>query len=91
MAAKYEGIINFGGGELASQYADFAVAKYAPNGAHVWSRRIDHADSYNPARTGLAVSPEGTVVLRGLYLYVSVDDIVLESNAREVFALAFGP
>lgn len=61
----FEGTVDFGGGPLSSAgFDDIFVAKYGPEGDHVFSRRFGDA-GYQSDAGGIAVDPEGGVVFTG--------------------------
>jgi hypothetical protein len=58
------GTTNFGGGSLTSAgINDVFVAKFTPDGAHVWSKWF--GDAGNQFSTGVAVAPLGRVAVTG--------------------------
>lgn len=64
VAGSVSGSADFGGGVLTSAgQRDFFVAKFGPDGSHVWSKRFGDAnDQYDPA---IAVDVAGDVILAG--------------------------
>jgi len=66
VAGKFSGAVNFGGGVITAQgSSDIFVAKYAPNGAHQWSRRFGHADVLAEQFWALAANGPGLIVMTG--------------------------
>jgi PKD repeat protein len=62
----YFGTVDFGGGALTPTAAyDIVLAKYAPNGTHVWSKRIGGA-GYDQAQA-LDVDGAGNVTIAGRF------------------------
>ncbi len=59
------GTASFGGAALTSNAWDIVLAKYTPNGAHVWSKRIGGAN-YDMGQT-LAVDGAGNVIVGGQF------------------------
>lgn len=66
VAGTYRGVVDFGGGPLASDGGsfDFFLAKFDPNGSHQWSQRFGTSSVEIGGR--IAVAPVGDVVLTGL-------------------------
>ena len=61
------GASNFGGGPLPSaSQQNVYLAKFAPDGAHVWSKRYGDSGTVNASWT-LAVEPGGDIVVAGGY------------------------
>ncbi len=63
----FQGTIDFGGGPLISSGAgdDIFVAKYGPNGAHLWSKRF--GDAANQEALAAAVDSSGNIVITGMF------------------------
>jgi hypothetical protein len=64
----FYGTVDFGGGPLTSAgYLDIFVAKFDPNGNHVWSQRFGDANDENHDQYGksVAVDGSGNVILTG--------------------------
>jgi len=60
------GALDFGGGPLANAGdLDIFLAKFAPDGAHVWSKRFGDADYQGANGLALAATPAGHIVLGG--------------------------
>jgi Bacterial Ig domain/Fibronectin type III domain len=66
VAGTFQGSVDFGGGSLISAgKKDIFVAKYSPNGAHLWSKSFGSAtDDY---AYGVAVDDYDDVVLTGTF------------------------
>lgn len=66
LAGSFQGIVNFGGGNLTSAGAyDIFLAKYDINGVHQWSKRVGGLGNDAPA--GVAVDTSGNIVLTGSF------------------------
>lgn len=66
LAGFFEGSVNFGGGLLTSAGSqDIFIAKFDPNGTHVWSKRFGDA-GFQETRD-VAVDPAGNVVITGSF------------------------
>jgi hypothetical protein len=68
VAGSFYGTVSLGGSALAaSPYAptDLFVAKYSPDGAHLWSR--NYIDTGKAIAYGLAVDRSGNIALTGLF------------------------
>ncbi|HEU5249596.1 MAG TPA: SBBP repeat-containing protein, partial [Thermoanaerobaculia bacterium] len=65
VAGYYSGSVDFGGGALSSLGVDVFVAKYSPNGGHMWSRRYGNADSQ--LADGVAAASNGNVSVAGFF------------------------
>lgn len=69
VAASGVGTVNLGGGPLVSAGGhDLHLAKYAPDGAHVWSKRYGDDEAQFEYGWALAVDPGGDIVVAGGYL-----------------------
>jgi hypothetical protein len=84
--------IDFGGGPLTSGGAnrDIFLAKYAPDGAHLWS--TDFGSSMSEEGRGVALDPWGHVVLTG-YFSDTVDfggGIIFTKGGEDIFVARFG-
>ncbi|MDC0666629.1 nucleotide-binding protein [Nannocystis radixulma] len=70
LAARNDGgALDFGGGPLvnAGNY-DVYLAKFAPDGTHLWSKRFGDADIQGYTGLALATTPAGHVVLGGEFV-----------------------
>lgn len=66
VAGSFSGSIDFGGGALVSAGgSDLFVAKFGPDGAHLWSRRF--GDAAGQGEPALAVGASGGVVIAGSF------------------------
>lgn len=64
--AAFEGEVDFGGGALVGAgKKDLALVKLAPDGTHLWSKRI--GNSANDSSAELSVHPSGEIALAGPY------------------------
>lgn len=66
VAGIFRGVVDFGGGPLTSAgEQDLFLAKYAPDGGHLWSRRFGGRGDETPR--GVAIAAGGDVVLTGTF------------------------
>lgn len=66
VTGTFSGTVDFGGGPLVSAgNADIFVAKYNPNGVHLWSQRFGGANVDNGI--AIAVDASGNVLVTGLF------------------------
>src|SRR5262249_14351485 len=66
LAGESSGNINLGGGVLSGNGGeDVLVAKYAPNGTHIWSRRFGNGNDQRA--TTIATDPMGNVIVAGIF------------------------
>jgi len=93
LAGSFGGGLDFGGGQLKSAGGyDIFLAKFDPNGAHVWSRRFGDIDDYQEA-LGVAVGPSGNVVIAGYYRG-TVDfggGPLVSAGGEDIFVATFNP
>lgn len=61
----FSGTTSFGGAPLTSSAGDVVVAKYDPNGVHMWSR--DFGGSTNNFGSGIAIDSSNNVVICGRF------------------------
>lgn len=68
LAGEFTGSINLGGQAIlpSNGNTDIFLAKYAPGGAHIWSKNVGGTGDEAPARA-LAVDAAGNVFVTGLY------------------------
>jgi len=68
LAGEFTGSINLGGQAIlpSNGNSDIFLAKYAPGGAHLWSKNVGGTGDEAPARA-LAVDAAGNVFITGLY------------------------
>jgi len=68
VAGEFTGSINLGGQAIlpSNGNSDIFLAKYAPGGAHLWSKNVGGTGDEGPARA-LAVDAAGNVFITGLY------------------------
>jgi hypothetical protein len=63
-AGALTGVVDFGGGPLTSAgLDDVFVAKFAPDGKHLWSKRF--GDAFGQGARGVAIDSSGAVVIVG--------------------------
>jgi hypothetical protein len=68
MTGFFENTVSFGGASLTSAgFRDIFLAKYAPNGTHLWSQRFGGIDL--DEGNGLAVDGLGNVISTGIFEY----------------------
>lgn len=69
VAGRFEGTLDFGGGPLATFGKDVFVAKLAPNGEHLWSRRFGDPDNQPNDQGAFSVAADsgGNVILGGTF------------------------
>jgi hypothetical protein len=88
----FYGAVDFGGGALTSEGAyDIFLAKLAPTGAHVWSKRF--GDASEQTVQGVAVDQAGNVYIAG-YFEGTVDfggGALTSAGLRDVFVAKFEP
>ncbi len=67
VAGRFDGTTNLGGGDLASAGSyDIFLAKYSPNGDHLWSKRFGDTGGGDWAQA-LAVDRSGNVLMAGSF------------------------
>jgi hypothetical protein len=91
IAGFYRGSIDFGGGALASAGDnDIFLAKYDPNGNHLWSRRFGDSDTQRAYE--LAVDAAGNVYVTGWFSgIVSFGGMLISSNWVDVWLAKYDP
>jgi hypothetical protein len=90
LTGKFTGIIDFGGGPLASEGGDDAfLLKLDPQGAHVWSRRF--GDVANQYGTAVAVGPTGNVILGGYFAGSIAFNVTYTASAFDGFLVELDP
>jgi hypothetical protein len=62
MTGFFYGTLDAGGGSLGSNDGNSFVARFRPNGRHVWSKGLGEL---GPMVTTVAIDPEGNIVLTG--------------------------
>ncbi len=67
VVGQFASTVDFGGGALTSSYgsADIFIAKYSPNGDHLWSKRF--GTSGIDIGQAVAVGPNGTIAMTGSF------------------------
>ena len=95
-AASLEGEIDFGGEPLPEGgNADIVVAKFGPDGSHLWSKRF--GDNYDQTVEDAAFDVSGNVLLTGSFLgQLNFGDTGLEKAptelmSRDGFVVKFDP
>jgi hypothetical protein len=91
VAGEFEGAVDFGGGTLACAGGwDVYVAKFGPDGTHLWSKRFgDESDQLRPS---IAVDARGNVVVTG-YFDGAVDfggGALTSFGGHDIFVAMFG-
>lgn len=85
VAGAFQGSIDLGGGGLYSAgQSDLWVAKFNPDGAHLWSKRFGDASSQGPIH--VAVDPAGDITLAGQFqgtINFGAADLVNSSGTGE--------
>lgn len=93
VAGRYYGDVDFGGGPLPSPGNNFQVfvAKYAPNGGHVYSRSF--GDFWAEKATDVALLPDGSAIVVGSFAgFIDFGAGALESAGLEdAFVVKLGP
>ncbi len=88
----FTGAVDFGGGALTSAGGyDIYLAKLAPTGAHVWSKRF--GDVSEQTVQGVAVDRNGNVIIAG-YFNGTVDfggGTLTSAGLRDIFVAKFAP
>ena len=91
VAGYFAGSVDFGGGALTSAgYDDAFVAKLAPGGGHVWSKRFGDAN-FQEAQA-VAVDASGNAVVAG-YFTGTVDfggGALTSAGSEDIFVAKFG-
>ncbi|MCY0990433.1 hypothetical protein OV203_25050 [Nannocystis sp. ILAH1] len=67
VAAWGNGDIDFGDGLLVHAGYDVFLAKFAPDGAILWSKRFGDGDYQGGPEYGLAIADDGDIVLSGIF------------------------
>ncbi|PCC67177.1 hypothetical protein SAMN02745121_09035 [Nannocystis exedens] len=67
VAAFGNGDIDFGGGLLVHAGYDIFLAKFAPDGALLWSERFGDGEFQGGPEFGLAIADDGDIVLSGVF------------------------
>jgi len=63
VTGAFYGTVDFGGGNLTSVFRNIFLAKYAPNGNHLWSKRF--GDGGGEDGTGVTTDTSGNVLVTG--------------------------
>lgn len=89
LAGGFTGALSLGGATLISAGShDAFLAKLDASGAHVWSQQF--GDSSYQAATGLAIDPQGNVLLVGAFLGSITFDAVHTSADSNAFVAKLG-
>lgn len=92
IAGSFWGTVDFGGGTLTSAGAnDFFIAKFGPDGTHIWSKRF--GDATLQELSYVAVDASGNVIITGNF-YGSVDfggGALTSAGSSDIYAAKFGP
>ena len=95
IAGNFIGTIDFGGGPLtssSSQMADIYIAKFGPDGSHIWSKRF--GDNEAQYVGGIAADPSGNAIITGVFRgVIDFGGGPLESASvyEDVYVAKFGP
>ena len=91
IAGYFEGAVDFGGGTLTSAGAyDAFVAKFSPEGTHLWSDSF--GDSQEQYSFGVAADNSGDVIITGFFAG-SVDfgsGVLTSAGLYDIFIAKFG-
>jgi hypothetical protein len=88
----FSGTADFGGGPLvtANSFPDIFVAKYAPDGAHLWSKRFGGTGS--DLGLGIATDASGNVLVTGFFsVQANFGGGSLVGGGQEIFVAKFAP
>jgi deoxycytidylate deaminase len=87
----FDGTVDFGGGALTSAgVSDIFVAKFAADGAHLWSKRFGDASAQSAA--AVAADASGNVIVTGGF-DGTVDfggDVLTDAGMGDIFVAKFG-
>ena len=88
---SFSGTLNLGGDPLISSGNDVFVAKFDPQGNHLWSHR--YGDAAQETATSVAVDSTNNIVVVGSFAGVmNVEQTVLTAvQGKDVFVLKFDP
>jgi hypothetical protein len=91
VAGYFSGTVDFGGGALTSAgYSDIFVAKFGPDGAHLWSKRF--GDEHWQVAHAVTVDASGNVIVTGDF-WGSVDfggGALTNAGVYDIFVAKFG-
>ncbi|HEU4365582.1 MAG TPA: SBBP repeat-containing protein [Candidatus Krumholzibacteria bacterium] len=65
LAGFFQGSVNFGGGPLVASSVDIVLAKYAVNGAHIWSKKL--GDVASDDAFGVTTDAASNILLTGFF------------------------
>jgi hypothetical protein len=92
VTGNFEGAVDFGGGALSGAIGgDIYVAKFGPDGAHLWSMQFGDAESQ--FALDAAVDASRNVIIVGCF-FGTVDfggDALQSSGSGDIYVAKFGP
>lgn len=92
LAGYFEGTVDCGGGALTSAgMGDILVAKFAPDGTHLWSKRF--GDATEQIIEAVAVDGSGNVIVAGWFLG-TIDfggGALTSAGSYDIFVAKLGP
>lgn len=91
LVGYFLGAVNFGGGSLYSSGYDVFVAKFSPNGNHIWSKRF--GDAANDWGKSVAVDASGNIAVSG-HFYGTIDfggGTLTSAGGADIFIAKFDP
>lgn len=92
VAGGFRGTVDFGGGALTSTYLDdIFIAKFGPDGSHLWSKRF--GDGNTQVAYAVAADASGNVVVIGSF-EGSVNfggSSFMSDGMNDIFVAKFGP
>jgi hypothetical protein len=92
VTGRFDGTVNFGGGALNSAgSSDIFLAKFGPDGSHIWSMRF--GDPLPQEAYGVAPDASGNVIVAGRF-YGTVDfggGPLTSAGQTDVFVAKFSP
>ncbi len=94
IAGVFYGTVDFGGGPLTASGSreDIYVAKFGPDGSHIWSKRF--GDEEQQSVQSIAVDPSGNAIITGNFKgSINFGGTILTSSSvyEDVFVAKFGP
>jgi hypothetical protein len=87
----FRGFVDFGGGNLQSNYNNTFVAKYSPEGAHLWSKRF--WSTGDDLGYSVAVDSSGNIIVTGKF-WGSIDfggGPLTSAGNYDIFVAKFSP
>ncbi|MCK5619806.1 MAG: hypothetical protein KAJ17_10415 [Candidatus Krumholzibacteria bacterium] len=69
IAGDFQGTVDFGGGAFTTEHSsrDGYVARYGPNGSHLWSESFGHSEYHEQYATGVTADASGNVTATGFF------------------------